>query len=74
MRHFDHEIGAARSEGVNIRQNDLRRQASQPFGGLLVTGVDWSGPNEAWERESLRRIAAEVMPRLSQHAAARAAE
>ena len=50
------------------------RDIAGPFGGLLVTGVDWSGPNEAWERESLRRIAAEVMPRLSQHAAARAAE
>lgn len=45
-----------------------------PFGGLLTTGVDWSGPNEAWERESMRRLAEEVMPRLTQHAAARAAE
>jgi alkanesulfonate monooxygenase SsuD/methylene tetrahydromethanopterin reductase-like flavin-dependent oxidoreductase (luciferase family) len=45
-----------------------------PFGSLLMTGVDWSGPNEAWERESMRRLAEEVMPRLSQHAAAEAAE
>ena len=39
-----------------------------------ITGVDWTGPNEAWERESLRRLAEEVMPRLNQHAAAKAAE
>jgi len=45
-----------------------------PFGSLLMTGVDWSGPNEAWERSSMRHLAEEVMPRLAQHAAARAAE
>jgi alkanesulfonate monooxygenase SsuD/methylene tetrahydromethanopterin reductase-like flavin-dependent oxidoreductase (luciferase family) len=45
-----------------------------PFGSLLMTGVDWGGPNEAWERESMRRLAEEVMPRLAQHAAAQAAE
>ncbi len=50
------------------------RERVGPFGGLLTTGVDWGGPNEAWERESMRRLAEEVMPRLSQHAAARAAE
>jgi alkanesulfonate monooxygenase SsuD/methylene tetrahydromethanopterin reductase-like flavin-dependent oxidoreductase (luciferase family) len=50
------------------------REGIGPFGGLLTTGVDWSGPNAAWERESMRRLAEEVMPRLSQHAAARAAE
>jgi len=32
MRHFDHEVGAARGEGPNIRQDDLRRQTRQPFG------------------------------------------
>lgn len=51
----------------------LRNQAG-PFGSLLLTGVDWGGPNEAWERELMRRLAEEVMPRLSRHAAAQAAE
>jgi alkanesulfonate monooxygenase SsuD/methylene tetrahydromethanopterin reductase-like flavin-dependent oxidoreductase (luciferase family) len=50
------------------------RDEAGPFGSLLMTGVDWSGPNEAWERESMHRLADEVMPRLSQHAAAQAAE
>ena len=45
-----------------------------PFGTLLVTGVDWSGPNEAWGRESMRRLAEEVMPIVRQHAPAQAAE
>jgi alkanesulfonate monooxygenase SsuD/methylene tetrahydromethanopterin reductase-like flavin-dependent oxidoreductase (luciferase family) len=50
------------------------RDEAGPFGSLLMTGVDWSGPNEAWERESMHRLADEVMPRLSQYAAAQAAE
>jgi len=50
------------------------RDRAGPFGSLLMTGVDWGGPNEAWERESMHRLAEEVMPRLSQHAAARTAE
>jgi alkanesulfonate monooxygenase SsuD/methylene tetrahydromethanopterin reductase-like flavin-dependent oxidoreductase (luciferase family) len=33
-----------------------------PFGTLLVSSVDWAGPNAAWERESLSRLAQEVMP------------
>jgi alkanesulfonate monooxygenase SsuD/methylene tetrahydromethanopterin reductase-like flavin-dependent oxidoreductase (luciferase family) len=33
-----------------------------PFGHLLLTGMDWGGPNAAWERESMRRLAEEVMP------------
>jgi alkanesulfonate monooxygenase SsuD/methylene tetrahydromethanopterin reductase-like flavin-dependent oxidoreductase (luciferase family) len=33
-----------------------------PFGTLLLTAVDWAGPNAVWERESLSRIAQEVMP------------
>jgi alkanesulfonate monooxygenase SsuD/methylene tetrahydromethanopterin reductase-like flavin-dependent oxidoreductase (luciferase family) len=45
-----------------------------PFGHLLVTGVDWAGPNEAWERESMQRLAEEVMPALRRQVAARAAE
>ncbi len=50
------------------------RDKAGPFGGLLVTGVDWGGANADWERESMRLLAEEVMPRLSQHAAAQAAE
>ncbi len=50
------------------------RDRAGPFGSLLMTGVDWGGANEAWERESMRRLAEQVMPRLAQHAAARAAE
>ena len=30
----------------------LRQQAG-PFGTLLVSGMHWTGPNAAWERESL---------------------
>ena len=47
----------------------LRREAG-PFGTLLLTAVDWAGPNAAWERESLRRLAQEVMPALRQETAA----
>jgi alkanesulfonate monooxygenase SsuD/methylene tetrahydromethanopterin reductase-like flavin-dependent oxidoreductase (luciferase family) len=50
------------------------RDRAGPFGSLLVTGVDWGGPNAEWERASMRLLAETVMPRLSQHAAARAAE
>ena len=42
----------------------LRRDAG-PFGTLLLSGIDWAGPNAAWERESLTRLAQEVMPALS---------
>jgi hypothetical protein len=44
-----------------------------PFGGLLQIGLDWSGPNEAWEREGMRLLAQEVMPRLRQHIGAQQA-
>jgi hypothetical protein len=37
-------------------------------GSLLITGLDWSGPNAAWERESMRLLAQEVMPKFRQHA------
>ena len=39
----------------------LRKQVG-PFGTLLVSGMDWSGPNAAWERESLTLLAQEVAP------------
>jgi alkanesulfonate monooxygenase SsuD/methylene tetrahydromethanopterin reductase-like flavin-dependent oxidoreductase (luciferase family) len=44
-----------------------------PFGELMVTGMDWGGPNEAWERESMARLAQEVMPAL-RRSSAQAAE
>jgi alkanesulfonate monooxygenase SsuD/methylene tetrahydromethanopterin reductase-like flavin-dependent oxidoreductase (luciferase family) len=45
-----------------------------PFGTLLKIGLDWSGPNEAWERDGMRLLAQEVMPKFRQHATAQAAE
>jgi alkanesulfonate monooxygenase SsuD/methylene tetrahydromethanopterin reductase-like flavin-dependent oxidoreductase (luciferase family) len=48
------------------------RERVGPFETLLVTGLDWGGPNEAWERESMRLIADEVMPKFRQHVAASA--
>lgn len=48
------------------------REEMGPFGHLVMAGLDWSGVNAAWESESMRRLAEEVMPRLRQHAAARA--
>jgi hypothetical protein len=51
------------------------REEAGPFGTLLMTGLDWSGPNRDWERESMRLLAEEVMPKFRQHVgAARAAE
>jgi len=50
------------------------RDAVGPFGTLLMTGLDWSGPNAAWERETMRLLAQEVMPRFRHHVTARAAE
>ena len=50
------------------------RDAAGPFGTLLMTGLDWAGPNAAWERESMRLFAQEVMPKLRQHAMTQAAE
>jgi hypothetical protein len=45
-----------------------------PFGTLLVTCVDWGGANAAWGRESMHRLAEEVMPIVRRHAPAQAAE
>ena len=50
------------------------REEVGPFGTLLMTGVDWSGPNEAWERQSMQLVADEVMPKFRQHVLAQAAE
>jgi len=41
------------------------REACGPFGTVLVTGVDWSGPNAEWERESLELLARNVIPKVS---------
>lgn len=43
-----------------------------PFGGLLITGLDWSGPNKDWESESMRLLAQDVMPKFRQHIQTRA--
>jgi alkanesulfonate monooxygenase SsuD/methylene tetrahydromethanopterin reductase-like flavin-dependent oxidoreductase (luciferase family) len=45
------------------------RQKAGPFGCLLLSTVDWAGPNAAWERESWSRIVDEVMPALRQSTA-----
>ena len=50
------------------------REHVGPFGTLLMTGLDWSGPNEAWEGEAMRLLAHEVMPKFRQHVTALAAE
>ena len=50
------------------------RETVGAFGTLLVTGVDWGGPNAAWGRESMRRLAEEVMPMVRRNAPAQAAE
>jgi hypothetical protein len=50
------------------------RDAAGPFGTLLMTGLDWRGPNRDWERESMRLLAQEVMPKFRQHTLAQAAE
>jgi hypothetical protein len=46
------------------------REEAGPFGTLLLSAIDWSGPNAAWERESLSRIALEVMPAFREQTAA----
>ena len=48
------------------------RETVGPFGTLLMTGLDWGGVNEAWERQSMQLLAEQVMPKLRQHIEARA--
>jgi alkanesulfonate monooxygenase SsuD/methylene tetrahydromethanopterin reductase-like flavin-dependent oxidoreductase (luciferase family) len=50
------------------------RERVGPFGTLLKIGVDWGGPNEAWDRDAMRLLAHEVMPKFRQHVQAEAAE
>ncbi len=47
------------------------RESAGPFGNLLISGMDWSGPNEEWERESLTLLAREVWPAVRRHHAGR---
>ncbi|OZI74246.1 LLM class flavin-dependent oxidoreductase [Bordetella genomosp. 12] len=37
-----------------------------PFNGLLMASMDGSGPNRAWEWETMSRLASEVMPAVRQ--------
>lgn len=46
------------------------RDSVGPFDHLLVSGMDWSGPNEDWERESLTLLGEEVWPAVRRHYAA----
>jgi alkanesulfonate monooxygenase SsuD/methylene tetrahydromethanopterin reductase-like flavin-dependent oxidoreductase (luciferase family) len=46
------------------------RETVGPFGTLLLSAVDWAGPNAAWERESWTRLAQEVMPALAKETVA----
>jgi alkanesulfonate monooxygenase SsuD/methylene tetrahydromethanopterin reductase-like flavin-dependent oxidoreductase (luciferase family) len=48
-------------ETVAAKLVGLRKQVG-PFGTLLVSGMDWSGPNAAWEKESLTLLATDVAP------------
>jgi alkanesulfonate monooxygenase SsuD/methylene tetrahydromethanopterin reductase-like flavin-dependent oxidoreductase (luciferase family) len=50
------------------------REQVGPFGTLLKIGLDWGGPNEAWERDGMRLLAHDVMPKFRQHVMAQAAE
>ena len=50
------------------------RDAAGPFGTLLVTGLDWGGPNRVGAQSSMRLLAQEVMPKFRQHAMTQAAE
>ena len=43
------------------------RDSVGPFGHLLVSGMDWSGPNEDWERESLTLLGTQVWPAVRRH-------
>ena len=43
------------------------RDQAGPFENLLVSGMDWSGSNEAWERESLTLLGKEVWPAVRRH-------
>ncbi len=50
------------------------REEVGPFGTLLMTGLDWAGPNGAWERQSMQLLAQDVLPKFRQHVLVQAAE
>ena len=50
------------------------REEVGPFGTLLMTGLDWLGPNQAFERQAMQLLAQEVMPKFRQHVLVQAAE
>ncbi|WP_137180564.1 LLM class flavin-dependent oxidoreductase [Roseomonas sp. AR75] len=60
---------AGTARGVLDRLVALRDRVG-PFDHLLMAGLDWSGPNAAWEQETMRSLAEAVMPRFRQHVAA----
>ena len=64
----------AGSPGTVLDRLIAFRDRVGPFAHLLMAGLDWSGPNAAWEQETMRRLAEEVMPRFRQHVVAQAAE
>jgi hypothetical protein len=49
-------------------------RARRPFGTLLQIGLDWGGPERSWERDGMRLLAQDVMPKFGQHVTAQAAE
>jgi alkanesulfonate monooxygenase SsuD/methylene tetrahydromethanopterin reductase-like flavin-dependent oxidoreductase (luciferase family) len=53
---------------VAAKLAQLRKQVG-PFGTILVSGMHWTGPNAAWERESLTRLAQDVLPLLREQIA-----
>jgi alkanesulfonate monooxygenase SsuD/methylene tetrahydromethanopterin reductase-like flavin-dependent oxidoreductase (luciferase family) len=59
-------VGSPRTVATHLAR--LRKQAG-PFGTLLVSGMDWTGANAAWERESLSLLAREVLPMLREQIA-----
>ena len=52
--------GSARS--VREKLAALREEIG-PFGTLVMSAMDWSGPNAEWERESMQLMAEDVLPR-----------
>jgi hypothetical protein len=50
------------------------RERVGSFGSPPMTGLDWRGPNEARECESMKVLAHDVMPKFRQYVLAQAAE
>jgi alkanesulfonate monooxygenase SsuD/methylene tetrahydromethanopterin reductase-like flavin-dependent oxidoreductase (luciferase family) len=41
------------------------REKVGPFGHMLLSAMDWDGPNRAIEKRSMELLAQEVMPRVN---------